>query len=365
MQSEYFANNLFAIYRRIFEYDLEKNRKIVLYPLGEEGFQGKLILQELFGITPIIIDNKLCEYKSDIKSYCEFEKEIENIEEDMVIIVTTTNKEINRKIMKQVAALRKNNVIVRNILEPIVLNYDEKKSYFKKIIDVIDLKNVVSDKRLTRIGREEDGGYVLLDDFNSSMRAYSFGVADDVSWEKELVERTGMYAFLYDPTIANVPEEHAQFTWSQKGIGGMDNPGDKIYSMRTLLEENGDLGNKNLILKMDVEGAEWEFIKNTDTDIIDNFRQIVFELHNMLDVKKNDEIVSCLSKLKQTHETVWVHGNNCTRIESADGLIMPNCLEILFLNKKYYQFEKCKYHYSIDLDRANKPDVEDIALEKW
>jgi hypothetical protein len=46
-----------------------------------------------------------------------------------------------------------------------------------------------------------------------------------------------------------------------------------------MLKENGHLNEKNMIFKMDVEGAEWETLKDTPEDVLLQFKYLAFEYH--------------------------------------------------------------------------------------
>ncbi|MBQ4430570.1 MAG: hypothetical protein II877_03625, partial [Synergistaceae bacterium] len=108
---------------------------------------------------------------------------------------------------------------------------------------------------LVRVGRDNDGGYVMLDDFGGGI-AYSFGIAGDVSWDKDMASR-GYDVYMYDHTIDGLPEDNPRFHWSKLGISdGMTHDG-RLKSLEELIASNGHEGKHNMILKMDVEGAEW------------------------------------------------------------------------------------------------------------
>ena len=108
---------------------------------------------------------------------------------------------------------------------------------------------------LVRVGCNNDGGYIMLDDFGGGI-AYSFGIAGDVSWDKDMASR-GYDVYMYDHTIDGLPEDNPRFHWSKLGISdGMTHDG-RLKSLEELIASNGHEGKHNMILKMDVEGAEW------------------------------------------------------------------------------------------------------------
>ena len=55
------------------------------------------------------------------------------------------------------------------------------------IYQILKPKGVVG-KNKVRIGAKGDGGYVLLDDFKNIKIAYSFGISNEISFDKELAD---------------------------------------------------------------------------------------------------------------------------------------------------------------------------------
>lgn len=96
------------------------------------------------------------------------------------------------------------------------------------------------DQNFVRLGKEYDGVYVLADDLTSAMHVYSFGVAGDSSFEKELAQRE-LKIFMHDHTIHHLPEEHENFVFRKTGISHMNEPENQKMSLETLMEMNQDL----------------------------------------------------------------------------------------------------------------------------
>ena len=46
-----------------------------------------------------------------------------------------------------------------------------------------------------------------------------------------------------------------------------------------MMKENGHLNEKNMILKMDVDGAEWNSLKDLTEDVLMQFKYILIEYH--------------------------------------------------------------------------------------
>ena len=134
--------------------------------------------------------------------------------------------------------------------------------------------------RKVRLGRHFDGGYVMLDLLEGTEAAYSLGINDDVSWDMDVAAR-GVPVFMYDHTIERLPAEHPLFNWKRIGVGGRSDPEKRIETLTELIHENGHDDATNLVLKCDIEGAEWDMYGETSNQVLRKFKQIVTEVHEL------------------------------------------------------------------------------------
>lgn len=339
-----------------------KPKKIAICPFAEEGMMAKQILNLRYGIQETyIIDNRLAKINPNIISVEDLkEKDVE----DLTVLLLIQNKEINRQLENQIYALDKQ-IEIQNILRSAWMYVPDKKDFFTRLKTCLRTEQPVNEFPFIRLGQAYDGGYVLLDDFAKDVRVYSFGIANDVSFEKELADR-GLQIFMHDHTIMHLPETHENFHFNKMGISHMDEPENHKLSLKTLLENNGDLGNNRLILKMDVEGAEWDFIMNTSSEILNQFLQITFELHRLTDDKNEAKILDSLNKLSKTHQAVWIHANNFGHIEKAEeGLEIPAYIEITYINKSVYQTKSGRCHFPLEIDMPDDSTIEEYILGDW
>lgn len=216
---------------------------------------------------------------------------------------------------------------------------------------------------LIRTGRPHDGGYLMLDEFKPGMAAYSFGICDDVSWDKSMAER-GIECFMYDHTIDELPEEHELFHWSKEGICG-DVPVEHCRTLADFITANGHEERNDLILKMDVEGAEWDAIAAASSETLSQFSQIVFELHDVYSSALHERICGFLSKLNETHQPVWIHGNYHADYARIDDVVVPWALEVLYVRRRDHQFADSTHFYPLAQDMANNISRNDIRLGVW
>lgn len=351
-----------SMYQRI-DYLVKKallvSDKIAICPLGECGLKTKQILNWRYGVEEsYILDNFMKEYNSNIIGVSDL---IEKDTENLVVILTTINEAVNGELQKQIKLLDKNITLI-NILDPAVFDAESYFEYIKEMRKLLLVKGVEGRKELMRIGRNHDGGYIMLNDFSKDMHAYSFGIDEDVSWDEQIAS-LGPKVFMFDHTIPCLPFNVEGGEFYRIGISGVDDEEENTLSMLTILEKRGDLNNKNLILKMDVEGAEWDFILETPSEIIENFVQITLEFHSLFEWNKQEKILTALTKLNRTHQVIWVHGNNAGDVYAANGLVLPELIEATFASRKKYKFYSYDtYNIPSCLDMPNLPNRQEIKM---
>lgn len=238
--------------------------------------------------------------------------------------------------------------------------------HFHKIIPLLSPMDIFEAK-YRRVGRDYDGGYIMLDDFSSLSidAAYSFGISNDVSWDEDIAG-LGIDIFMYDHTIEALPKKHPRFHFLKKGVTGKPS-GEGLETLSTLVAENGHQQSKNLILKMDIEGDEWSVIKETTSDVLNQFLQIVIELHG-LDPSGTPasvtRIVSALEKINQTHQSIHVHANGFCNISWLGELTLPHNLEVTYVRRSDYgdQFIPNSRTFPTKIDRPTFPWLPDVYL---
>ena len=87
---------------------------------------------------------------------------------------------------------------------------------------------------------------------------YSFGVGHDVSWDVAVAGR-GIDLFFYDHTVKRLPEPVPRGRFVRTGIRGRE-PVAGQKTIEQVLADNGHAGRRDLVLKMDIEGAELEIV---------------------------------------------------------------------------------------------------------
>ncbi len=92
--------------------------------------------------------------------------------------------------------------------------------YISEIHSLTKIHSVVSNGyEKCRVGRERDGGYVMVKPFSREKIAYSLGIAADVSWDLEMAD-ADYQIYQYDHTINALPEQNKSFHWKKVGVIG-------------------------------------------------------------------------------------------------------------------------------------------------
>lgn len=241
---------------------------------------------------------------------------------------------------------------------------NELESLFLKIRSLLPVSSIVGNNKLVRIGNPfGDGGYIMLDEFNKKQVAYSFGISNDVSWDEDMVVR-GINCYMYDHTIESLPKNLPLFHWNKIGIGGIEST-TPLASLESLLLSNGHNNNANLILKIDVEGAERQALIETSEDVLRQFDQIVIELHNLNELNFSYSNLALLKKLLATHTPIHVHANNCANYVEIKDLVMPFALEVTYVRNEGRKFKLNSLYYPRVIDVPNTRDFPDIFLGLW
>lgn len=213
-----------------------------------------------------------------------------------------------------------------------------------------------------RVGHRRDGGYVLAD-LPSTSDVLSFGISNDVSFEAAMAGR-GHRSFMFDHTIDSLPEENAKFSWFRTGICGS---GQSSHDLLSLDEHIGRLPDltSSLILKMDVEGAEWDVFSSQLSSNLGRFEQIVLEVHwlQRLDEPEfQDKVLRSMQTLTAHFTLFHVHANNCRPLGIVGGFAVADVLELSFVRSDLVEPRPSRTLYPSELDLGNNHAVHDHAL---
>lgn len=218
-----------------------------------------------------------------------------------------------------------------------------------------------------RYGRRADGGYIFLSELCDQTRiVYAYGVGDDTSCDNDLAKENKQI-YLFDPTISEDSPCLNEMTEYGGYINGVKNrnfiftkePFSKDFASH--IKQNDHEREDDMILKVDVEGAEWDGFLNCESLIFKCFSQMVIEFHHVTDGDETQKAV--FKKILKYYYISHMHGNNWSPINNG----IPETLEISFVRKDYVGEVKTDNNmYPInELDFPNSPYSADYQLNWW
>jgi hypothetical protein len=195
-----------------------------------------------------------------------------------------------------------------------------------------------------------DGSYVILDDFKNVRVAYSFGIRREIQFDKNLADR-GIDVYMYDHTIDSLPYENDKFHWKKIGITGKNKSNNLLKSLEELIIENGHSSEENMILKMDVEHAEWESLKDISFKILNQFKYILIEYHFKNESLANETLLyyNVIKKIHKTHQVFYLRCHNLYSVVNFGNNRFCKYLEVSYIIKKDYEFTNDPSIYPINL----------------
>ncbi len=219
----------------------------------------------------------------------------------------------------------------------------------------------VTNARKVRVGGDEDGGYVMLDDFRGVETAFSLGVGPNVDWDHAIAER-GIEVHQFDHTVDGPPRPHEKFRFHKRKITpAKTDDSDDLVSM---LDHAITHRPASSLLKIDIENAEWEVFARTNQDVFNKFSQILCEFHAFEYFHEDWHYESALQgihNLKRQFEVVHIHANNSSGVVFINDAPLPFVLEVTLANRSRYDTRPSQETYPTEFDRPNdgrKPDYD-------
>ena len=207
-----------------------------------------------------------------------------------------------------------------------------------EVLEVFDiLRPKASTTPLIRIGGDHDGAYLVPDDLEGIAACYSPGVNRIKYFEDFLADRYGipshMCDFSCDVDEFETPLKPGMQTFLKKWLDV--EPGADHIELEQWIRQDHVAG--DLLLQMDIEGAEYRNILATDDETLARFRVIVLEVHGlgtMLDAPTLRGVIApFFRKLDRDFTCVHAHPNNCCGdfLVSGTDIRIPNVLELTLL----------------------------------
>lgn len=207
-----------------------------------------------------------------------------------------------------------------------------------------------------RVGDKSTGGFVLLQhNLNTIDAVYSFGVGRNVSFELDMANHYYCLVYQYDANVSAMPYYHPNFIFRKI-------PPTKD-TLPKMLAQNGHGHSNHLILKIDVEGAEWAILHECPVQVLLKFEQIIVQYHGLCE--PDEQMIEVLYRMNQLFYISHIHADNQGRVS---GHNVPDILDISYIRKDLVvnepPLETEKYPVS-GIDFPSQPCLPDIELDWW
>lgn len=188
---------------------------------------------------------------------------------------------------------------------------------------------------LVRLGPDHDGGYLVPDaDLDRISVLLSPGVETTWGFEADLADRYGVASVMCDGSADPPPDLTGLQTFERRWLAART--GADRVSLADWVDEHAAPEDKDLMLQMDVEGAEYAVLRATPAATLARFRIIVIEWHDLQrlsNVYGYSRRAPALRKLARLFDVAHVHLNNCCGEVAYAGYVLPRALEVTYLRK--------------------------------
>lgn len=220
--------------------------------------------------------------------------------------------------------------------------------------------------KLERFGETGDGGYLLCSNLLDQVKAgYSYGISGYDGWGCDVATRRQVPVHQYDCFNTTVPVcKTGRTIFHPECVGGTartedGRPFDTILGQ---LGKNGDAAH-HVVMKMDVEGAEWESLPAVTDEALQLVDQLVIEMHGV----KEQKYVDVVKRLTQFFYVANVHVNNYS-CEPGHEPFGGWAYEVLFVNKQLVSIDPSRTEVgeipALQKNNALAPDCQGRTVRK-
>lgn len=185
----------------------------------------------------------------------------------------------------------------------------------------------------TRVGKPNDGGYVIASLPGEYDLFLSGGISNDSSFEEEFLLMYPIECYAFDGTI---DFQSNKIKFVKQNLGNGTNHTTNLHEYM--------YGKQNIFMKIDIEGHEFRLfpsmIQNGD---IYKVKQLVIEIHTPADIQlhpgyyhglsdiHNDNLYQLLRYLSLTHTLIHFHANNGPPIQQLGEIDLPHVFELTWI----------------------------------
>lgn len=215
----------------------------------------------------------------------------------------------------------------------------------------------VTNCELKRFGEPHDGGYPLCVNLLGGVKAgYSYGISGYDGWGCDVSRQLHVPVHQYDCFDLRAPSCPGGSTVFHGECVGTTRSTEDGRPFDTLSDQFAHNGHDAtpLVMKIDVEGAEWDSFLLAPDSVFTHIDQLDVEFHHVDDPK----YVATMRRLKQFFYIAHVHYNNF----SCDPALRPFpswAFEVLLVSKRIAVTDGAPAPPTPGLDAANNPSWPD------
>lgn len=186
---------------------------------------------------------------------------------------------------------------------------------------------------LARFGEPNDGGYLLCANLlGGATAAYSYGISGYDGWGCEVSRKLRVPVHQYDCFDLERPAcQGGETRFHEACIASrafVDESQRRFDTLEHHLAANGH-ATARVVVKMDVEGAEWESFLSAPDNVLERIDQLVVEFHGTADEK----YVAAIRRLKRFFHVAHLHFNNFSCWQGLEPF-PAWAYEVLFVSKR-------------------------------
>ena len=221
------------------------------------------------------------------------------------------------------------------------------------------------DMPLIRIGDFGDGGYLVPDDLRGIVACYSPGVSQQASFEMDMA-KLGIPSFMADASVKNPPLDVPGAQFVPKFLGDKDEG--EFMTLASWVAATDPDPSADLLLQMDIEGAEYATLAAASRDLLKRFRMIVIEWHHLPSIltkpRFSARALAAIENLREDFVTVHLHPNNVSGTVEIDGENIPRVVEATLLRRDRASGLRPADPLPHPLDRRHNPRKPALTLPK-
>jgi hypothetical protein len=184
---------------------------------------------------------------------------------------------------------------------------------------------------LERFGEPGDGGYLLCANLlDGATAGYSYGISGYDGWGCDVATRQRVPVHQYDCFNLTRPACQATTVFHEEcvGVAPAVEDGRTFSTLERQLAANGDAGSR-VVVKMDVEGAEWDALLTAPDEVLSRIDQLVVEFHGT----DQRRFLTAVLRLKQYFHVANLHMNNHS-CEAGHAPFPAWAYEVLFVSRR-------------------------------